>query len=109
MGGAIRGGFGAESSRLSWFHPAMTLSPQRPDPAVPSPSGERLTIGELEASYSTYCKAMRLLIREGRSLARIQRTVCWQRLECLHRCLPGQYRDPGYLYLLLRREICGYG
>ena len=85
----------------------MTLSPQRPDPAAPSPSGERLTIGELEASYSTYCKAMRLLIREGRSLARIQRTVCWQRLECLHRCLPGQYREPAYLYLLLRRELGG--
>ncbi len=50
---------------------------------------------------------MRLLIREGRSLARIQRTVCWQRLECLHRCFPGRYRDPDYLYLLLRREISG--
>jgi hypothetical protein len=64
-----------------------------------------MTIGELEASYSTYCKALRLLIREGRSLARIQRTVCWQRLESLHRCLPGQYRDPDYLYFLLRREV----
>ena len=87
----------------------MTLSPQRPDPEAPSLSAERITIGELEASYSTYCKAMRLLIREGRSLARIQRTVCWQRLASLHRCLPGQYRDPDYLYLLLRREICGDG
>jgi hypothetical protein len=74
---------------------------------VPASASERLTIGELEASYSTYCKALRLLIREGRSLARIQRTVCWQRLECLHRCLPGQYREPAYLYLLLRREIGG--
>ncbi len=109
MGGAVPRGFGAQSTRLSGFTPAMTLSPQHPDPQAPSPSGERLTIGELEASYSTYCKAMRLLIREGRSLARIQRTVCWQRLECLHRCLPGQYRDPDYLYLLLRREISGDG
>ena len=67
----------------------MTLSPQRPDPTVPASASERLTIGE------------------GRSLARIQRTVCWQRLECLHRCLPGQYREPAYLYLLLRREISG--
>ncbi|MEB3256030.1 MAG: DUF3136 domain-containing protein [Synechococcaceae cyanobacterium] len=88
----------------------MTVSPERPSSAAArsvatSPGEERLTIGELEASYSTYCKAMRLLIREGRSLARIQRTVCWQRLQCLHRCLPGQYRDPDYLYLLLRREI----
>ena len=47
---------------------------------------------------------MRLLIREGRSLSKIQRTVCWQRLAQLHDCLPGQYRDPEYLYLLLRRE-----
>ncbi len=85
----------------------MTLSPQRPEPTVPASASERLTIGELEASYSTYCKALRLLIREGRSLARIQRTVCWQRLECLHRCLPGQYREPAYLYLLLRRELGG--
>jgi hypothetical protein len=51
-----------------------------------------------------YCKAMRLLIREGRSLTKIQRTVCWQRLAQLHECLPSQYRDPDYLYLLLRRE-----
>jgi len=51
-----------------------------------------------------YCKAMRLLIREGRSLNKIQRTVCWQRLAQLHECLPSQYRDPDYLYLLLRRD-----
>jgi hypothetical protein len=105
MGGAGAAPLAAKSSRLSWFHPAMTVSPQRPGSAASDSGAERLTIGELEASYSTYCKAMRLLIREGRSLARIQRTVCWQRLECLHRCLPGQYRDPDYLYLLLRREI----
>lgn len=105
MGGAGGGALAAESIRLSWFHPAMTASPQRPGSAASDSGAERLTIGELEASYSTYCKAMRLLIREGRSLARIQRTVCWQRLDCLHRCLPGQYRDPDYLYLLLRREI----
>ena len=47
---------------------------------------------------------MRLLIREGRSLISIQRTVCWQRLAQLHECLPGQYRDPDYLYVLLRRD-----
>nr|MCH9713913.1 DUF3136 domain-containing protein [Cyanobacteriota bacterium] len=27
----------------------------------------KLTIGELEAGYPTYCKALRLLIRNGRS------------------------------------------
>ncbi|MFM7360263.1 MAG: DUF3136 domain-containing protein [Cyanobium sp.] len=93
----------------------MSLSPLQPATAVSNPAGNggpvgsTVTIGELEANYSMYCKAMRLLIREGRSLTKIQRTVCWQRLECLHRCLPGQYRDPDYLYLILRREVSGEG
>lgn len=63
-----------------------------------------LTIGELEANYSLYCKALRLLIREGKSIAKVRRTVCWQRLEILHNCLPGQYREPDYLFALLKRE-----
>jgi hypothetical protein len=63
-----------------------------------------LTIGELEANYSLYCKAMRLLIREGKSLNKVRRTVSWERLQTLHHCRPGQYRDPGYLYTLLNRE-----
>lgn len=64
----------------------------------------RLTIAELEANYSLYCKALRLLIREGKTIAKVRRTVCWQRLSTLHTCLPGQYRDPDYLYALLQRE-----
>lgn len=68
---------------------------------VPAP---KLTIGELEANYPLYCKALRLLIREGKSLTKIRRTVCWQRLEILHNCLPGHYRDPDYLCTLLQRE-----
>jgi hypothetical protein len=63
------------------------------------------TIGELEANYSMYCKALRMLIREGRSLTKIQRTVCWDRLNLLHQSLPGQYKDPDYLYALLKREL----
>jgi len=69
--------------------------------AVPAP---KLTIGELEANYSLYCKALRLLIREGKSITKIRRTVCWQRLEILHNCLPGHYRDPDYLCTVLQRE-----
>ncbi|MFZ0409080.1 MAG: DUF3136 domain-containing protein [Cyanobium sp.] len=76
-----------------------------PTTEPPRPQKSTVTIGELEAGYSMYCKAMRLLIREGRSLSSIQRTVCWQRLAQLHDCLPGQYRDPEYLYLLLRRDL----
>jgi hypothetical protein len=64
-----------------------------------------VTIGELEANYPLYCKALRLLVREGRTLGRIQRTVCWHRLQTLHQCLPGQYKDPDHLFLLLRREL----
>ena len=70
-----------------------------------SSSAPKITIGELEANYSLYCKAMRLLLREGKSINKIRRTVCWQRLEILHNCLPGQYRDPDYLCTLLAREL----
>ena len=64
-----------------------------------------LSIGELEASYPLYCKAMRILIREGKSLEQIKRSVCWHRLESLHRCLPRNYRDPNHLYFHLRRQL----
>lgn len=63
----------------------------------------KLTIGELEAGYPSYCKALRLLIRDGTTLAMIKRTVCWQRLHLLHHCLPRQCRDPEMLVLHLRR------
>lgn len=72
-----------------------------------SPEAAALTIGELEANYSLYCKALRLLIREGKSINKVRRTVCWQRLETLHTCLPNQYRDPDYLFALLKRELGG--
>ena len=64
-----------------------------------------ITIGELEANYPTYCKALRLLIRDGRSFEAIQRTVCWERLSLLQKCLPGRYKSPDYLYALLKREV----
>lgn len=63
-----------------------------------------ITIGELEANYQLYCKALKLLVSEGRTLAKIKRTVCWARLETLHHCLPRQYKDPDYLYILLAQQ-----
>ncbi len=63
-----------------------------------------LTIGELEASYSVYCKALRILIRGGQSIERIKRSVCWHRLSALHHSLPRQYKDPDHLYLLFKRD-----
>ena len=65
----------------------------------------KLTIGELEAGYPTYCKALRLLIKNGKSLPAIQRTVCWERLTLLQKCLPTRYKEPDYLYALLKREL----
>ncbi|MFN6340483.1 MAG: DUF3136 domain-containing protein [Cyanobacteriota bacterium] len=64
-----------------------------------------LTIGELEASYGLYCKALRILIREGKTIEQIQRSVCWHRLSKLHHSLPRQYKDPQQLYFLIKREI----
>jgi len=69
------------------------------------PPAEPPTIGELEAKYSLYCKAMRLLLKEGRSMDAIRRTVCWSRLEQLHICLPGRYKSPDYLYAVLKRDL----
>lgn len=64
-----------------------------------------LSIGELEASYALYCRAMRTLIREGVQLEKVKRTVCWSRLSSLHRCLPRHYRHPEQLFFLLSREL----
>jgi hypothetical protein len=47
---------------------------------------------------------MRLLIKEGRSIEAIRRTVCWSRLEQLHLCLPSRYKSPDYLCAVLRRD-----
>ncbi|QCH13711.1 DUF3136 domain-containing protein [Synechococcus sp. CB0101] len=69
-----------------------------------SPQEARITIGELEANYQLYCKALKMLIAEKRTLNKIQRTVCWGRLETLHHCLPKHYKSPQYLYAQLTRE-----
>ena len=65
----------------------------------------KLTIGELEAGYPLYCKALRRLLQEGRSSKDIQRTVCWGHLETLNRCLPGRYKAPSYLMVLIKRDL----
>jgi hypothetical protein len=39
-----------------------------------------LTIGDLEAGFSTYCQALRRLVADGRDLNAIRRTVCWDYL-----------------------------
>ena len=69
-------------------------------------SAKPLSIGALEAGYPLYCKAMRILIRDGKTLEQIQRSLCWDRLRSLHHCLPRSYQDPEMMYLHLKREIC---
>lgn len=73
------------------------------DAAQSAQSG--LTIGKLEAGYPTYCKALRMLIRDGVPLDRIKRTVCWDRLQLLHAAMPRQYRDPLVHYSMLKRDV----
>jgi len=64
-----------------------------------------LTVGQLEAGYPMYCKALLMLIREGSTLNKIKRTLCWQRLELLHTTLPRQYRDPVVHYSMVKRTV----
>jgi hypothetical protein len=64
-----------------------------------------LTIDELAASYSLYSTALRILIREEKTIESIKHSVCWQRLSALHDSLPRQYKDPSQLYVLFKREM----
>lgn len=64
-----------------------------------------LTIAELESKYFLYRKALKQLLIEGRPSARIEKTLCWSRLETLHNCLPRQYKAPDHILHQLRREI----
>ena len=64
-----------------------------------------LTIGELEAKYFLYRKALKQLLLEGRSTTSIEKTLCWSRLETLHNCLPRQYKSPDHIRHQLKREI----
>ena len=65
----------------------------------------KLTIGELEAGYPMYCKALRRLLQQGKSAEEIERTVCWGHLETLNRCLPTRYKSPSYLLALIKRDL----
>ena len=64
-----------------------------------------ITIHELEAKYPLYCKALRMLLIEGRSIDQMQRTLCWQRLSTLHHSLPRNYKSPDHLIVLYGRQI----
>ena len=48
---------------------------------------------------------MRILIREGKTLHQIQRTMCWHRLVMLNELMPRQYRDPLLHYTTSKRAV----
>ena len=68
-------------------------------------SATNLNIGELEAKYPLYCKALKILIKQGKTSAQLQRTLCWDRLRLLHRSLPRQYKSPERLMLMIQAEF----
>ena len=63
-----------------------------------------LTIGDLEAGFSTYCLALRQLVADGRDLDSIRRTICWDYLQRLHTSLPQSYRSPEELVRRYQRS-----
>jgi hypothetical protein len=72
-----------------------------PDALTPDP----LTPDELEHSFTIQCKALRILVREGRSLAKIRRTACWLQLETLHDLNPRRYPLPERLHDQLHNQL----
>ena len=71
----------------------------------PVPRFATLSLAALEANYATYLGTLRLLVQQGYSLSRVQRTLCWIRLQHLHQGLPGTYSEPDELY----RQMGTYG
>ena len=64
-----------------------------------------LSIGELEAKYPLYCKALKMLIKQGKTSAELERTLCWDRLRLLHRSLPRQYKSSERLMLMIQARF----
>jgi hypothetical protein len=68
-------------------------------------STSSISIGELEAKYPLYCKALKMLVEQGKTSAELQRTLCWDRLHLLHRSLPRQYKSPERLMLMIEADF----
>ena len=65
----------------------------------------KISIGELEAKHPMYCKALKMLIKQRKTSAELERTLCWDRLRLLHRSLPRQYKSPERLMLMIQAEF----
>ena len=57
------------------------------------------SISELRDQQSIYLKALQILIQDGSSMEKAQKTVCWNRLSRLHEAMPNQYLKPEHLFL----------
>jgi hypothetical protein len=57
------------------------------------------SISELRDQQSIYLKALQILIQDGTSMEKAQKTVCWNRLSRLHEAMPNQYLNPEHLFL----------
>ena len=68
-------------------------------------STSSISIGELEAKYPLYCKALKMLIKQGKTSTEVRRTLCWDRLHLLHRSMPRQYKSPERLMLMIQAEF----
>lgn len=77
------------------------------DRSQPIPRFAELSLAALEANYATYLRTLRLLVQQGYSLSRVQRTLCWLRLQHLHQGLPATYGEPDELYRQLRACVHG--
>lgn len=77
------------------------------DRSEPLPRFAELSVAALEANYGTYLRTLRLLVKQGYSLLKVQRSLCWIRLQHLHQGLPGKYPEPDWLYRQLQAN--GHG
>lgn len=64
-----------------------------------------LTLEELVANHEIYGKALRILIREDTPIEKLERSVCWRRLDALHRALPHRYSNPHRLVQQIRHSL----
>ena len=60
------------------------------------------SLAELRETESVYTRAMEYLVADGVKEGEARKSVCWRRLNQLHRALPDRYGNPRALFLSLR-------
>lgn len=69
------------------------------------PKKSTLSIGDLEAGFPNYCRALRTLVAQGNDQETIRKTLCWDYLDRLHNSLPRNYRSPVELMARYRSSL----